>query len=242
MADAGWTAVTAAQMRRVDELAVEKYHLKLIQMMENAGRNLAHLALRVFLGDLGREPRIAVLAGPGGNGGGGMVAARRLHNWGARVSAHTVFASGQTAEVPAHQMEALQAAGVEILPAEQGLPRHPDLIIDALLGYSLHGSPRSPMDVLIETANGLDSPILALDLPSGLAPDSGRPHHPTIQADATMTLALPKVGLLAEGAADYVGQLWLADISIPFSLYQELSLPVSPNLFAAGEILKIAPS
>ncbi|MFP3852991.1 MAG: NAD(P)H-hydrate epimerase, partial [Anaerolineales bacterium] len=102
------------------------------------------------------------------------------------------------------------------------------------------GSPRPPMNMMIETANALDSPILALDLPSGLDPDSGQAHPPTIQAEATVTLALPKTGLLAEGAAAFVGQLWLADISIPNALYQEMSLAVSPTLFAATDIIEIA--
>jgi len=77
--------LTADQMRLVDRVMVEKYHIELIQMMENAGRNLAHLARSRFLNGDPRGRIVIVLAGSGGNGGGGFVCARRLENWGANV-------------------------------------------------------------------------------------------------------------------------------------------------------------
>ena len=77
-------SITADQMREVDRAMVEDYGIQLTQMMENAGRNLAHLArYRLLEGDP-RGERVLVLAGKGGNGGGGAVCARRLHNWGGR--------------------------------------------------------------------------------------------------------------------------------------------------------------
>ncbi|MGQ9850748.1 MAG: NAD(P)H-hydrate epimerase, partial [Aggregatilineaceae bacterium] len=79
-------AITTAQMAEVDRLMIEEYGILLIQMMENAGRNLAEQARRMLGGDL-TDRRIVVLCGAGNNGGGGMVAARHLHNRGARVQA-----------------------------------------------------------------------------------------------------------------------------------------------------------
>ena len=78
--------ITTDQMREVDRAMVEDYGILLIQMMENAGRNLAHLARRRFLDSDCRGRRVVVLAGSGGNGGGGLVCARHLHNWGSTVS------------------------------------------------------------------------------------------------------------------------------------------------------------
>lgn len=72
-------------MREVDRAMIEEYHIELIQMMENAGRNLAHLARMPFLGGDPRGYHVVVLAGRGGNGGGGLVCPRRLYNWGANV-------------------------------------------------------------------------------------------------------------------------------------------------------------
>ena len=79
-------SVDTAEMIEVDRAMIEDYHIELIQMMENAGRNLAHLARMRFLDGDPREKRVLVMAGGGGNGGGALVAARRLHNWGGNVT------------------------------------------------------------------------------------------------------------------------------------------------------------
>ena len=84
-------ALTTAQMQEVDRLMVEEYHIELLQMMENAGRNLAVLATRLLDDDVADRP-IVVLAGRGNNGGGGLVAARHLLNWGAWVQVVTSYA------------------------------------------------------------------------------------------------------------------------------------------------------
>jgi NAD(P)H-hydrate epimerase len=93
---------------------------------------------------------------------------------------------------------------------------------------------------LIGWANRQDAPVLALDAPSGLDTSSGTIYDPAIRATATMTLALPKVGLLAETAVSHVGELYLADISVPPALYASpsLQLEVGP-IFAASDILRI---
>ena len=92
--------LTTEQMREVDRLMVGEYKILLIQMMENAGRNLAHLARRRFLNGnpIGRS--ILVLVGTGGNGGGGLVCARRLHNWGAQVHVLSTAEPDRFAEIP----------------------------------------------------------------------------------------------------------------------------------------------
>ncbi len=77
--------LTTAQMVEVDRAMIEDYHIELIQMMENAGRNLAHLARSRFFVGQATGKKVIVLAGTGGNGGGVLVCARRLHNWGAKV-------------------------------------------------------------------------------------------------------------------------------------------------------------
>ena len=164
-------ALTADQMREVDRVMVEDLHIELIQMMENAGRSLAELAIARFA-----PHRVTVLAGPGGNGGGGMVAARHLANRGSQVSV-VLSDPGALTPVPAHQADILGRMGVII--AEEPTPA--DLVVDALIGYSIRGSPTGPAAVLIEWANAQASPILALDAPSGLDVTTGIQGTPTVQ-------------------------------------------------------------
>jgi len=104
-------ALTAAQMAEVDRLMIDEYGILLIQMMENAGRNLAELARRMLDGKLAGR-KIVALCGAGNNGGGGMVAARHLHNRGADVSVKFVGDAARLKEIPAHQWRILQALGL----------------------------------------------------------------------------------------------------------------------------------
>lgn len=232
-------AVTAAQMREVDRIMVEDLGVSLLQMMENAGRAFAELT-RIQLSGV-RRRHVVVLAGRGGNGGGGMAAARRLAIWGAEV--RVVLAHPETAltEAPTRQLASLRAIGVPVHGPEEvwSLFQEADVVLDALLGYSLDGPPREPEANLIRTANAHPIPILALDLPSGLDPDRGVPHDPTIRATRTLALALPKVGLLRPEAAGSVGELWLADISVPAVVYQALGLTVD-RLFASADIVAVS--
>ncbi len=219
-------ALTAAQMREVDRIMVEDLHVELMQMMENAGRNLADLALSRF-----RSQSVMVLAGPGGNGGGGLVAARHLANRGVEVRVAQAKADAHMTEVPRHQLDILRRMGVSV----GADPEPAALIIDALLGYSLQGNPRGRIAELIRWAGEQDASVLALDTPSGLDVTTGKAGEPCVTATATMTLALPKRGLLG---AEQVGELYLADISVPPSVYAAFGLRV-PNLFATGTVVAL---
>jgi len=231
-------SVTAAQMREVDRIAVEDFGISILQMMENAGRALAELT-RIQLSSLIRR-RVVVLAGRGGNGGGGMAAARRLTIWGAEVQVVLAHPDVALAEAPARQLASLRAMGIPVhSPGELvSLLHGADVLLDALLGYSLDGSPRDLEAGLIRTANARGVPIISLDLPSGLDPDRGVQHDPTIRATRTLTLALPKTGLLRPEAAIAVGELWLADISVPARAYEGFGLALGP-LFAESDLIRI---
>ena len=231
--------LTTDQMREVDRAMIEDYHIQLIQMMENAGRNLAHLARARFLDGDPRGRTVTILAGRGGNGGGGLVCARRLHNWGADVHVFTTYPDENYEGVPAHQLDILRRMGVSIQTAVPPHTSQPaDLIIDALIGYSLAGAPHSMAAQLIEWANSRETAVLSLDAPSGLDTTTGTPHQPAIHATATMTLALPKDGLKTN--RHHVGELYLADISVPPSLYGNTALQLSvPSLFAQEDIIRL---
>ena len=229
-------ALTTAQMIAVDRAMVEEYHIELIQMMENAGHNLAELARRQ-MGGTGKGHSVAVLCGNGNNGGGGMTAARRLHNWGAHVIVALTKSTNEFRGVPAHQLDILKQMNVPILePAS--LPSTVDLILDAIIGYSLGGSPHGVAAKLINWANEKYTPIISLDTPSGLDMTSGLAYEPAIRATATLTLALPKQGLLHPQAKPYVGELYLADIGVPPELYAKMGIAV-PSLFVEQDIVRI---
>jgi NAD(P)H-hydrate epimerase len=135
---------------------------------------------------------------------------------GAAVRVYLSTPPSQLADVPRLQYDILERIGVSIEVAQPDAGRQmADLVVDALIGYSLRGAPRGVAASLVRGANAQASPVIALDVPSGLDTTSGAAHEPTMQATATMTLALPKVGLRSEGAKAHVGELYLADISVP---------------------------
>ena len=234
--------VSADQMREVDRLAIDEFGITLFQMMENAGRALARLARERFLDGDARGKRVLVLAGPGGNGGGGLVCARNLHNWNADVRVLATAPPEAMGEVPRHQLRILDAIGVPTVVATPEAARLPeaDLIVDALIGYSLRGAPSEAEAALVRAANQHRAPVLALDVPTGVDATTGEVAGDALRADATLTLALPKTGLRAAAAQEYVGELYLADISIPAELYTRPSLGIEVGpLFASDDIVRL---
>jgi NAD(P)H-hydrate epimerase len=225
--------LSTEQMVEVDRAMMEDYRIELIQMMENAGRNLAHLARSRFLSGDPRDREIVALAGSGGNGGGTLVATRRLHNWGARVQVFVSASEDKFPSVPAHQLDIIHRMGIPISTAED-LPDdlEPDLILDDVIGYSLKGAPRGDAAELIRWANASDASILALDVPSGVDATTGTAFEPAVRATTTMTLALPKHGLRATCVDAFVGELYV--------LYAEsaLGIEVGP-IFAEEEIIRL---
>ena len=226
--DLGW--LTEEQMVEVDRVMIDDLHIELIQMMENAGRNLARLIL-----DLARPKTAIVLAGSGGNGGGGLVAARHLVNAGVEVSVGLTRPAAELTGVPGHQLDILQRMGITISPNnETDLALGYDVAVDALIGYSLRGAPRGRTAAIIQQIPRTAATVVSLDTPSGLNVTTGETPGVAVQADATMTLALPKVGLRT---ASGVGDLYLADISVPPQVMRTLG-GQAPS-FTESAILRI---
>jgi NAD(P)H-hydrate epimerase len=232
--------LTTDQMIEVDRAMMEDYHIDLVRMMENAGRNLAHLARERFLGGDPRARRVVVLAGTGGNGGGALVAARRLHNYGAIVSVLVTKPIDEFRPVPGQQLDLLRRMGLTIgSVGDVESVGTLDVVLDGVIGYSLQGAPRGEAGKLIRWANEQAAPVLSLDAPSGVDTTTGTVFEPAIRAAATMTLALPKEGLRAPGVETHVGELYLADISVPPELYARfLGIDVGP-IFATSDIVRL---
>jgi len=182
----------------------------------------------------------AVLAGTGGNGGGGLVAARRLAAWGVQVSIHTTKPLSAYQGVPAQQLGIVDAMDLPIYWGGYSALSDAGLIIDALIGYGLSGVPQGKAASFIRAASALEVPVLSLDVPSGVEATRGVVHDPAIHAAATMTLALPKQGLCHDAAVPAVGELYLADIGVPPALYRTLGLgPQVDTLFARSDLFRL---
>lgn len=219
-------AVSEEQMRQVDRIAIDDTGPNLFQMMENAGRSLAGAASEMTTPG---EGPFVVLAGAGGNGGGGINAARHLANRGREVVVAVSDDKGLS-EVPSFQLHVFEATSGRRVPFADLQTITPALVIDAVIGYSLHGVPEGIGAEMIEWANDQTAPILSLDLPSGIDATTGHAPGGHIEADRTVTLALPKTGLVNEVA----GALFLADLGIPMETYRRAGIPLQGSPFRSG--------
>ena len=215
-------ALTEDQMREVDRIAMEDFGLGVLQMMENAGRNLALHAIE-NVNDPDAE--IVILAGSGGNGGGGISCARHLRNRGYRISLHLTRDPSELGGSAGAQYRIVEKSGLRAAPvdkAEENI-QQAALVIDALIGYSLKGAPRGITKDLIETANEFSARTLSLDIPSGFDSTRGDTPGVAIHPHRTLTLALPKIGL-----AEVPGEIYVADIGIPLEVYAPLGITFEP--------------
>lgn len=222
--------VSRAQMQEIDRYMIEDLGISLPQMMENAGRALANLAI-----DIWAPSRVMVMAGSGGNGGGGMVAARHLQNRSVDVGVVTTRSLEALTGVPRQQADVLARMGVPLTQNIELIETNVDLVIDAVIGYSLSGPPVGAAQHAISVMKEWSGPTLSLDCPSGIDVDTGLAPGAVVVPDSTMTLALAKIGLKATNA----GQLYLADISVPAAAYDRFGMSVPADLFATSQLIRL---
>jgi len=206
--------LTSGEMRAVDQAAGE-HGMPPAVLMENAGAALAEAALALA----GPQGRFFVLCGSGNNGGDGMVAARKLAALGRVVFVETTVLT-EALEGEAHRVsKAMKASGLTPMriPEELGVGQG-DVVIDALLGIGLSRAPEGKVAEAIGKANAwrtAGAKIVAADLPSGLASDSGLVHTPCVTADVTVAFGFLKAGQVREPGASQCGHTTVADIGIP---------------------------
>ncbi len=204
-----WPLHDAQSSRLVEQaaLATSAPHT----LMARAGEAVARLALALAP----HAQHIQVWAGPGNNGGDGLVAARHLHVAGKSV--HVVLLA-DPARLPADAARALadaQRAGVPIGPAPASAVRRADLVLDALLGLGTRRAPEGALGEAIAGINATSAPVLAVDLPSGLHPDSGmRLGTCAVRATATLALLTLKPGCFTGAGRDHAGGVWLARLGV----------------------------
>lgn len=234
-------AVTSAQIAELDRRASEQHGIAVAALMDAAGRRTAQAASELLLS---RPGRVTVLAGKGNNGGDGFVAARYLASQGLSVQALLIAPEADCRGDPLRALNEARAAGVEVQAPDGAtvgsLLSSTSLIIDAIFGTGFRGPARGSAAAFIEAANAAGGPTLAVDVPSGLNADTGRPEGPCIRAKATVTMGLPKIGLLLYPGAALAGQVYVADIGYPQPLLDESG--ITTHLVTAEMVRGLIPS
>lgn len=221
--DRGFRVMSREEVRQVDAWAMQEIGVPGVVLMENAGRSCAELAIRKLASVT--DPSVCVFCGVGNNGGDGYVVARHLLNAG--VSTRTVLC-GDPAKVQGdarinldvlerlgHRVDCLNPGDGHAVAQVQAFGRNVSLIVDALFGTGLQGPLRPEYHTIVGALNALGRPILAVDIPSGLDCDTGKPLGVAIRAAYTVTFVAVKRGFLASGeAADYTGELHVASIGV----------------------------
>ncbi len=203
-------------MEEVDRIMVENLKVPVELMMENAGVAMAELAC-----EISSQKGFLVIAGKGNNGGGGIVAARRLTAWDEKVTIWLPFGKKQLRELPARQLERTEKFGAKVIEGVGNFPIEDYegwMIIDAFIGYGYTGVPRGVVKDVFEFLSHHKT-IISLDAPSGLDTTTGTMHS-DFSPMKTLTLAFPKTGLLK--ARDKVGSLELADIGVPKYVFEKM--------------------
>lgn len=219
---------TVAQMRALDQRAVEEFGIPPEILMENAG----DAAYSVIAGEFGVQgKRFVLFCGMGNNGGDGFVVARKIHSAGGHV---VVFLLGRREDLkgPAKKnFDILSRTSIEVYSAEspettQGAIYRSDAIVDAIFGTGLTREVEGAHRDVIRSINDSGKKVFSIDIPSGVNGDSGEVMGMGVRADYTIAYGLPKVGNLLYPGNDLCGKLYVSHISFPPSLYNTDSIAV----------------
>jgi len=216
---------TREEMREMDRRAIEDYGIPGMVLMENAGRATAE-EVRKMLPAPG-DGTVVILCGKGNNGGDGLVVARHLHNHGVEVQTFVAFRMDDVTEAQGDAATNLRIVVNMKLPISElvsaaDLPdlTQADVIVDALLGTGLSGDVREPLRGIIEAINASGVPVVAVDIPSGLCANTGAMLGAAVRAKKTVTFACPKKGFQLADGPNCVGEVVVAEISIPRELVE----------------------
>jgi hydroxyethylthiazole kinase-like uncharacterized protein yjeF len=218
--------LTSQQVKQVDALAQERFAISLDWLMEAAGWQVARFCPK----------RTAVVCGVGNNAGDGLAAARHLHRWG-KLAGIFCLDPMRLRDAAEREMKALRRIGIKV--SSDLRLEGAEAIVDAIFGTGLSRRPEGAFATWIESINSSGMPVIAIDIPSGLDADSGFAYAPTVLAKSTVTLGLPKPGLLAGDGPRLAGEVWVADIGVPFEAYAALGLHVPEDLFAHGDHVRL---
>ena len=226
MSSSALPPLTSHQVKEVDALAQERFGISVDWLMEAAGWQVARFC----------PAGTVVVCGVGNNAGDGLAAARHLHRWGKLAGVFCVDPM-RLRDAAEREMKALRRIGIKV-SSELRLDGA-QAVVDAIFGTGLSRRPEGPFATWIEAINASGLPVIAVDVPSGLDADSGVAYAPTVRAQSTVTLGLPKQGLLAGDGPSLAGEVWVADIGMPFEAYAAIGLHVPHDLFANGDRIRL---
>jgi len=222
----GLPGLSKDQMLEVDRLMIEEYHIPVELMMEHAGLNLARLACQLT----GSSKCVFhVIAGSGNNGGGGLVAARRLHSWGLKTDIFLPKGHKKLREIPTKQLSRVQKLGVknlQELPTSSSNQEENSVVLDCYIGYGFSRRSDKISEEVFEFMRAHKN-VISLDAPSGLDVTTGDDVS-KIRPQATLTIAFVKEGL-QRVPQEAIGELYVVDIGVPARVYRsEIGINWSP--------------
>jgi hydroxyethylthiazole kinase-like uncharacterized protein yjeF len=218
--------LTSAQVKQVDALAHERFGISVDWLMEAAGWQVARLC----------STTTAVVCGIGNNAGDGLAAARHLHRWG-RLASVCCLDATRLGDAADRELDVLRRIGVEV--SSELRFDGAEAIVDAIFGTGLNRKPEGKFAAWIDGINASDLRVIAVDVPSGLDADTGVAYAPCVRAYTTVTLGLPKPGLLAGDGPRVAGEVWVVDIGVPFEAYEAVGVIVPAALFAESELVRL---
>jgi NAD(P)H-hydrate epimerase len=223
-------ALTRAQVREVDRIAIEQYAIPSIVLMENAG-----IGATTVIDVVAPSGKIVIICGSGNNGGDGYVIARHLEILGhdVRIIALTE-PTNLKGDAKTNAIIAVKS-GIEIVVAQdveaiRNALRNAGTIVDGMLGTGAAGPLRGLYLKAVDACNASDALRVALDIPTGLDCDSGEPSDSTFLADHTITFVAEKVGFANETARSVIGQVHVVPIGVPNQLLSQFDIdPANPS-------------
>jgi len=230
-------AVTGAQMRKIERMAIEETGIPSILMMENAAIRLTEHCLNYFKEI--KNAKALIFAGHGNNGGDGFALARHLHFKGIDIK---IIIAGDIDSIKGDAAVNLKIVQNMKIPIEHDINSDIekfDLIVDALLGTGLDRNVEGKYKDFIEKMNRYAKYIISVDVPSGVHSDTGKIMGCAVKATETVTFAHPKPGLYIYPGAACTGRIHIEDISIPSTLIDKID--VEANILTAGEVKKMLP-
>ncbi|RJQ47789.1 MAG: NAD(P)H-hydrate dehydratase [Gammaproteobacteria bacterium] len=215
----------AAQVREFDRVAIEECGIPGATLMERAGR----AAFEVLRAHWPQARRVVVVCGTGNNGGDGFVVARLSQHAGLEVCVLRMGEEGALRADARAALEAVRAAGVEVVPFSAARLKDTELIVDALFGIGLDREVSGVWRDVIEAVNHAHKHVLALDIPSGLDADSGAVLGAAVRASVTISFLALKQGVFTGAALDYSGKVVFDDLGVPQEITQR-AVPAAVRL------------
>jgi ADP-dependent NAD(P)H-hydrate dehydratase / NAD(P)H-hydrate epimerase len=220
--------LSSAQVKAADALANERFGISVEWLMEAAGWQVARFC----------KGRTVVACGVGNNAGDGLAAARHLHRWG-RLASVACIDAGRLRGPAERELDALRKLGVDVTGTL--LFEGAEVVLDAIFGTGISRAPQGNFSAWIDAINASGAQVVSIDVPSGLDSDTGVAYAPSVQAHTTVTLGLPKAGLTKGYGPRLAGEVWVADIGMPFEVYAALGIEMPAALFSADERFRLEP-